>query len=174
MPSEHRKKKMREYQQRYVEKNRELIAERNRRYREANREKVREANRRYRENHPEADRQSKLNHYLANKAYYDAQSRAYWQEHAEEKREHTRKRRRCIAQATPSWANRQRMREIYAEAKRVGLSVDHIIPLQHPLVCGLHCEQNLQIISLEENLKKWLRYSHTDSLGVESQSLNLT
>ena len=32
--------------------------------------------------------------------------------------------------------------------------VDHIIPLSHPLVCGLHTEDNLRIITSEENHKK--------------------
>jgi 5-methylcytosine-specific restriction endonuclease McrA len=32
--------------------------------------------------------------------------------------------------------------------------VDHIIPLNHELVCGLNIPENLQIITQEENRKK--------------------
>lgn len=33
-------------------------------------------------------------------------------------------------------------------------SVDHIVPLIHPLVCGLHCEDNLEITTLAANIQK--------------------
>lgn len=56
--------------------------------------------------------------------------------------------------ATPKWANINKIREIYKEANRLGLVVDHIIPLKHPLVCGLHVEGNLQLLTLSENCKK--------------------
>lgn len=36
--------------------------------------------------------------------------------------------------------------------------VDHIIPLKHPLVCGLHCIENLQVIPRKINGIKGNRY----------------
>lgn len=33
-------------------------------------------------------------------------------------------------------------------------SVDHIVPLQHPMVCGLHCPANMRVIPLADNLRK--------------------
>lgn len=55
---------------------------------------------------------------------------------------------------TPKWANREKILEIYKEAYEQRLEVDHIIPLNNDLVCGLHVEGNLQIITSEENLRK--------------------
>lgn len=57
-------------------------------------------------------------------------------------------------QRTPIWANFSKIRQIYAEARKAGMVVDHIIPLQGKLVSGLHVPENLQIISAIENMKK--------------------
>jgi hypothetical protein len=63
-------------------------------------------------------------------------------------------------QATPSWANEEAILTIYAEAARltretgVRHEVDHIYPLQSDVVCGLHCEANLQILTKAENIRK--------------------
>jgi len=62
--------------------------------------------------------------------------------------------------ATPKWANRERMVEFYKEAERltaetgVPHNVDHIYPLQGKIVCGLHCEANLNVITQFENIQK--------------------
>ena len=56
--------------------------------------------------------------------------------------------------ATPKWADRQLMRDMYMEAEYFELTVDHIVPLNSPLVCGLHWEGNLQLLPLRENIVK--------------------
>ena len=56
--------------------------------------------------------------------------------------------------ATPKWADMVKIRKIYREARLVGLTVDHIVPLRSPIVCGFHCEANLQILTNDENGKK--------------------
>ncbi|MCR4319787.1 MAG: HNH endonuclease [Candidatus Brocadiaceae bacterium] len=57
--------------------------------------------------------------------------------------------------AIPRWANLRRIESVYkAAAEKLGFHVDHIIPLAHKLVCGLHVENNLRIISAKENLEK--------------------
>jgi hypothetical protein len=61
---------------------------------------------------------------------------------------------------TPVWANKTTIKEIYSTAKELteqtGIKheVDHIIPKRHPLVCGLHVENNLQIITRTKNNQK--------------------
>ncbi len=55
--------------------------------------------------------------------------------------------------AMPKWANYKVIKEIYASCP-IGYHVDHIVPLQNDLVCGLHCEFNLQHLSAQDNLSK--------------------
>lgn len=65
--------------------------------------------------------------------------------------------------AMPSWLTEEQheeVRRIYAEAYFYELAghgkhhVDHIVPLNHPDVCGLHVSRNLQILTAAENLSK--------------------
>jgi hypothetical protein len=72
------------------------------------------------------------------------------------------KRRAAKKQAIPSWFYLEQVdiRQLYMDRVTITLltgiehEVDHIVPLQHPLVCGLHCLSNLRIITAEENSKK--------------------
>lgn len=43
--------------------------------------------------------------------------------------------------------------EIYRNCPE-GHHVDHVVPLNHPLVSGLHNQFNLQYLKAEDNLKK--------------------
>lgn len=73
-------------------------------------------------------------------------------------------RRARIAQATPVWANKFFIEEIYDLAQRrtemLGFRwhVDHIVPLKSKSVCGLHVECNLQVIPAAQNCSKHNRY----------------
>lgn len=64
------------------------------------------------------------------------------------------------SRALPPWATHAQCREFWRESRRMteatGIqhSVDHIVPLVHPLVCGLHCPANLRVIPLAENMRK--------------------
>ena len=75
-------------------------------------------------------------------------------------RAHNIARKHGQKRATPPWANLSAMNAVYAEAKRlqaadgVARHVDHDIPLKHPLVCGLHVENNLRILSAAQNMAK--------------------
>jgi|SRR6185369_12518914 len=57
-------------------------------------------------------------------------------------------------QATPLWAYRSTIVEWYRAARRftkltgVEWTVMHEVPLKHPLVCGLHCPDNFQLVPL--------------------------
>jgi len=70
------------------------------------------------------------------------------------------RRRAALMQATPAWADNNKIQEIYSLAKQYEnvfggrWSVDHIVPLRSKLVCGLHVETNLRILPLNENKAK--------------------
>lgn len=71
----------------------------------------------------------------------------------------TAREKRCIL-ATPTWADRYLIKELYLLAQKLteqtGIQheVDHVIPLQGKNVSGLHVETNLQVITAEENRRK--------------------
>jgi 5-methylcytosine-specific restriction endonuclease McrA len=137
-------------------------------YADANRERVRVRNRvagkKWRDANHDHER-ARL------RAYYHSEAgRKNRQEHAEiyrnlpsakARRADRQSRREALKKvATPIWASSQYMKLWYelakAEAERVGqpVHVDHIVPLQHENVCGLHCEQNMQLLTADENLSK--------------------
>lgn len=61
-------------------------------------------------------------------------------------------------QAVPKWANLKAIDEIYKTAADAGHEVDHIVPLQSKIVCGLHVEANLRAIPMSENRRKSNRW----------------
>lgn len=69
-------------------------------------------------------------------------------------------RKRAEKSAMPAWANRFFVQEAYALAKlRTKIfntlwTVDHIVPLHSPIVCGLHVENNLRVIPHKHNASK--------------------
>lgn len=67
-------------------------------------------------------------------------------------------RRATKKNATPSWFDRSEVQYIYKLAKERGLVVDHIVPLNSDLVCGLHVQDNLRCISAELNCRKGNTY----------------
>ncbi len=70
------------------------------------------------------------------------------------------KRRAIKLQANPLWANDEYIKLWFnlakIEEKRTGrkVEVDHIVPLQGANVCGLHCEDNMQLLFMTDNRAK--------------------
>ena len=58
------------------------------------------------------------------------------------------------------WVDRKELAAIYRECARVSKEtgiphhVDHIVPILHPDVCGLHVPWNLRIVPAVENMNK--------------------
>lgn len=62
-----------------------------------------------------------------------------------------------VKQQTPMWSNLKEVETIYRN-RPAGHHVDHIVPLNGELVCGLHVPYNLQYLTAEENLIKSNKY----------------
>ncbi len=61
--------------------------------------------------------------------------------------------------ATTSWSEYDQIQELYKQAAQlrvngIDVHVDHIVPIQSPIVCGLHVLANLQILGARENMSK--------------------
>ena len=59
-----------------------------------------------------------------------------------------------------AWADEDKIRRFYEEARRltketgIKYTVDHVIPIKSDLVCGLHNEFNLRVLTKKENSAK--------------------
>jgi hypothetical protein len=77
----------------------------------------------------------------------------YTENTREYQREYQKTRKAMKLSRVPSWANIEKIREIYSACPS-GHHVDHIVPLQGKFVSGLHVETNLQYLPALENLRK--------------------
>ncbi len=78
-----------------------------------------------------------------------------------------------IWQATPPWINQEhiaQMKETYLAADET-METDHEVPLNNPLVCGLHVPWNLKNLTIAENQHK--SNNHWPDMPNEQLKLNL-
>ena len=92
-------------------------------------------------------------YYQKNKEKISNKNKQYYLNHKLESLVKMNKRRANKLQATPAWYEKDLVTEIYKQSS-METHIDHIIPLQSSVVCGLHCIDNLQAISAKENLEK--------------------
>lgn len=98
--------------------------------------------------------------YASNREKRAASYKAWQKKNPHVKNAIIAKRNAAKKHATPAWADLDAIREFYKEAARLtkvtGIrhEVDHIIPLQGETVCGLHVENNLQILTRSQNARK--------------------
>lgn len=140
---------------------------------------VRASTRKWSQNNKEKERETRAK-WLANNpdkaAIFDERSKKrklIWQkEHPAECARKASKYRAKLRSATPSWADQNKINTFYVVAhlmtKRTGTKheVDHIVPLQSKIVCGLHVPWNLHVVTKSENARK--RNKLIDSLATLS------
>lgn len=135
--------------QNYYANNKEKMADTHKRYYEENKDKILQHNKEYREEHWEEYLIYSSIFQKKNRHKYRAKSRAAVVKYKTTK-----------IKACPIWSDIEKIKLIYKEreyiSKNTGIEhhVDHIIPIQGELVCGLHVPRNLRIIPAKENMSK--------------------
>ena len=154
----------------YYEDNKILILSKMKAYRDSNQEIIRERKKKYSktERAKKLSRKSSKIYRSNNKDLINAKAKVYYYNNLEKTyltKKKTRQKRRALdlayvrmrqankIKATPKWANLEKIKEIYLNCPS-GYHVDHIVPLKNKNVCGLHVENNLEIVTAEYNLKK--------------------
>jgi len=148
-------------------------------YRKANLEKLRVASKVWRDTNPEKHRANAKAWKKANSERKKATDKAWrkantekhragtaaWQKANPEKcRAKCAKRKADRIKATPAWADLKKIAQIYKDCPP-GHHVDHYFPLQSPIMCGLHVQNNLQFLPAKENISKGNRVSLEQQLN---------
>lgn len=141
--------KVRAAKQRAYLRNREAILKKNKEYRDANKTAASARAKRYRE---------------SNKQAVAAQKKKWKDSNRDKSNAKTMARNAAKLQATPVWCNQESIIDFYSIARAFRIytgdeyHVDHIVPLKSDIVCGLHCEANLQVLLASENISKGNRH----------------
>jgi len=148
----------------WVEANKEKVAAYKRDYDAGNRERLKTYYKAYFQENREEISTKQSAYAKANKDAVNANTRAWAARNPMKIRASNGLRKRRVRLATPKWSDKEAIRCVYQEAHYMQMHVDHIIPLKHPLVCGLHVWDNLQLLSEQANKAKG------NSFLIESQS----
>lgn len=131
-------------------------------------ERKKEARLKYVATNPEANAMAKATYRKNNKQKIALQNAQYRKQKPEKNTSYGAAYRAKKAKATPFWLSveqRNEIKEFYTMAKDLEKifpwkqHVDHIVPIKHNKVCGLHVPWNLQILSATANLAKGNKHS---------------
>lgn len=95
-----------------------------------------------------------------NKEKVLARGREYYHANSAYFKEYSKRRKQFIKTRTPSWADLNKIREMYILCEQISTKtgiphhVDHIIPLRGKTVSGLHVHTNLRVIPAKDNMIK--------------------
>lgn len=123
------------------------------------------------ERHPDRVRASRIKGYRENKEKWHERASAW--KHANKDKvksykaknkhkacEYAARRKSRKVNATPAWACPRKIELVYRQAQLANaiwpgmFEVDHIVPLLGKTVCGLHVENNLQVLDIHQNRSK--------------------
>lgn len=114
---------------------------------------------------PEKNKDSKDKYAEANREKHAVATEKYRKSNPGYYREYQSLRTRYVQQAKPSWLSEWEeffISEFYDLAVKRKLHVDHIIPIKHPLVCGLHVPWNMQLLTPMQNFSKSNKFNPDD------------
>ena len=146
-------------------------------YYKVNAEKIKQRSKNWAASNPDKVRSMKSKtktgrqaEYQKNKYKYREMTKAWSKKHPEYRAARDAIRRKNTNLAKPKWANSFFINEIYSLAQlRTKITgdqwdVDHIIPLQSKIVCGLHVPENLRVILHTDNMAKGNKFNPDDLL----------
>lgn len=149
-----------EYYKEYYQNNKISISEKSKERYLNNKEKILKKQKKYYLNNKGKHNQYSILWALKNKEKVRTIHREWSKKNYEKIRLNTIYQRMNRKKRIPLWANLEKINQIYLRCKLVkeytgiNYKVDHIIPLCGKIVCGLHVENNLQIITEHENRVK--------------------
>lgn len=147
------KEKLKEYRKQYYLKNKKQLSIKSKIYREKNKKLIKQLSHNYHKNNANIINAKKKLYRKQNKEKIKTTIKNWYNKNYYRYLVAKAKRRTLLKQAIPKFANLDKIKEIYKNCPK-GYHVDHIIPLNNPIVCGLHVEWNLQYLSAKENCSK--------------------
>ena len=154
----------------YREKNLEAVQTRSKDWHFKNRERSIETTRAWQKANRQAHAERAAAYREANSAKLSAEFKRWAADNKHATRANRAKRRAALKKAIPPWSDKEAIKVIYAEAARLSAEtgiehhVDHIVPLQHSDVCGLHVQFNLRVIPKRDNQKKYNKWDPAQPL----------
>lgn len=151
----------------YYEANRESAKERTKEWSKNNKQRKAETDKIYYQNNKEKIQEYKHRWYRENKQHKKEYDKEYRKVNQYKYNENKARYKAKLKKASPKWltdAHKEEMKFYYWYAKfcqdeiNEKCSVDHIIPIQSDIVCGLHVPWNLQIMTQSENSSKGNRF----------------
>lgn len=140
----------------------EYIRVRRKKYYENNKDYFIKSATEWRKANPEKFKKCAQKSYIKHKPKRQEIAKSYYQKNKKSYRFRDSQRRAKEIQSCPKWLSKQQLNElkiIYLNCPE-GFEVDHIIPLNNPIVSGLHVPWNLQYLTIEENRKKGNRLEY--------------
>ncbi len=119
-----------------------------------NKDRVKAQAHRWQKANPDKVRAKNARRYARVKEHHATLTKRWREDNRGAARELVMRRYRAAKRATPAWADFAAIRRVYEAAVRLGFEVDHVVPLQSPIVCGLHCHGNMQLLDERENMRK--------------------
>jgi hypothetical protein len=148
----------------YYQRNSEKLHEKSLAWYASNLDRAKATRANWRRLNADKDRADVAKYQAANGAKLKAAAKIWYANNKHLRNATSARYRASKLQATPRWADHEKIEEFYFAANFLSMvtgewhHVDHVVPLQSALVCGLHVDANLQVIPGPENCSKCNRY----------------